>query len=197
MSILLSLFGNGVLGSLFGSLFSWLNKREEIKQQQAQFTHDENMLKAQNEQALALATKQIEGVKEAGEQAVAGKEADAFTASQVAANAPAAQLIVSTSIWLNIAQFIRVIVSVFKELMRPIITCYVLGLATYFGYNIGLIVQGLKAFDNAALFALYGQVIGEVFFLTNLAVSWWFGARGSSPRFSFSQAKQITQSATK
>lgn len=179
MSLLLSLFGNGVLGSLFGSLFAWLNKREEIKEKQVQNDHDEKMLGLQNAQALALADKQIQGVKEAGEQAVAGKEADAFTASQVAANQPDAP---SASLWLNICSSI-------KGLMRPLITCYVLAISTYFGYNVGLLVQGLKAFDNTALFALYAQVINEVFFLTNLAVSWWFGARGSSARIPFFSSK--------
>lgn len=137
------------------------------------------MLTAQNIQALALADKARAQTQTAGEQAVASKEADAFVASQSAATISETT---SNSIWVNVSTFIRGVI-------RPLITSYLLAIATYFGYNVGLLVQGLKAFDNAALFTLYAQVINEVFFLTNLAVSWWFGARGSSPRNPFITSK--------
>ena len=174
MGSLISLFGSSAFGALFGSLFSWLNKREERAELAEKNAHEEKMQGIANTQALALASKAIEGTVVAGEQVVAAKEADAFVASQQSA------FQATTSHAVEIA----------RGLMRPLITCYVLGVATYFAYNISALVGGLKTLDPAATFALYGNIIDEIFFLANLCVSWWFGARGSSKRVTQVAANQ-------
>lgn len=145
----------GFLGSgAFGSIVGAFFGFLNRKGDQA---HAQAMAALSNEQALALADKAREQVSEAGRQVVAATEASAFVESQKAA----------------IEQW---------RWVRPVLTCYLVGVMTYLAIGISSIVGGLDAFDKTAMFALYSEVVGQVFFLVNLAVSWWFGARGSSPR---------------
>lgn len=164
MSALLSLFGSSAFGALFGSLFAWLNRREERAEQALKFQHDEKMAELQTQKELSLADKKMEAVRVEGEQVVAAKEVDAFTASQASAFMPTSSHLIE----------------VVRGAMRPLITMYILTVATYFAYNVSGLVGGMQALNTAALFELYATIINEIFFLANLCVSWWFGARGSS-----------------
>lgn len=166
MTALLSFLGSGAFGSIVGAMFAWLNKRAEIVAQKNKFEHDRDMAKLANDQALAVADKARAQTREVGEQAVAGEEAKAFTASQIAANQK------PETAWME----------VIMGCVRPLITLYLLVLGTLLASEISGLVGGLNAFDQKELFGLYAGVIDQVFFLLNLTISWWFGARGSSPR---------------
>lgn len=122
--------------------------------------HDEQMLGLQNQQALALADKAREGVVAAGEQAVAKVEADAFVESQKASGVPISELL--------------------KSWVRTLIVVYLLVLATILTLKVGRLVGGLESLDPKVLIPLYADIIAQVFFLVNLAVSWYFGSRGTS-----------------
>lgn len=122
--------------------------------------HDEAMMNLQNQQALALADKAREGVVAAGEQAVAKVEADAFVESQKVTGVPISELL--------------------KSWVRTGIVCYLLILATILTLKVGRLVGGLESLDPKVLIPLYADIIAQVFFLVNLAVSWYFGSRGTS-----------------
>jgi len=160
MGALLSILSSGAFGAAIGALFQWLNRKAELQAKQAEYKHDEAMMGLQNQQALALADKAREQVVAAGEQAVAKVEADAFTESQKSSGVPFSEMI--------------------KSWVRAGTMCYLLLFGTYLAINIGRLVGGLDSLDPKILIPLYADIICQVFFLINLAVSWYFGARGTS-----------------
>lgn len=160
MSAILSVLGSGAFGSAIGSLFQWLNRKAEIQAKVAEYKHDEQMATLKNQQDLALADKAREQVVAAGEQAVAKVEADAFVESQKATGVPISEIL--------------------KSWVRTGIVCYLLILATFLAAKVGRLVGGLDTLDPKVLMPLYADIICQVFFLVNLAVSWYFGARGTS-----------------
>ena len=160
MTALLSILTSGAFGSALGSLFQWLNRKTEIAAKKMEYDHDERMADLQNQQALALADKAKEQVVAAGEQAVAKVEASAFVESQKAPLTPLSDML--------------------KGWMRASITAYLLVLGTYLAWNIGRLVGGLESLDTEILLPIYTDIIAQVFFLVNLTVSWFFGARGTA-----------------
>jgi hypothetical protein len=153
MGTILSILTSGAFGSLFGSLFQWLNRREENQ-------HAEKMAALANQQQLALADKAREGVVAAGEQAVAAIEAGAFSESQKSSFAPIGETI--------------------KSWVRAAVVGYLLLLATFLAAKVGRLVGGLESLDPGILIPMYSEIIAQVFFLTNLSISWYFGARGTA-----------------
>jgi len=160
MTALLSVLTSGAFGSALGSLFQWLNRKTELAAKKMEYDHAEKMADLQNQQALALADKAKEQVVAAGEQAVAKVEASAFVESQKAPLTPLSDML--------------------KSWMRASITAYLLVLGTYLAWNIGRLVGGLESLDTSILIPIYTDIIAQVFFLVNLTVSWFFGARGTA-----------------
>lgn len=119
--------------------------------------HEQAMAQIQNAQQLALADAALKQTAEAGKQVVLAKEAQGFTESQIAAKDQ----------W---------------KWVRPVITFYLLGVATYFSFEISVLVGGMNEMPKDQLLVMYASIIDQIFFLTNLAVSWFFGARGSTAR---------------
>jgi hypothetical protein len=160
MSAILSILGSGAFGSALGSLFQWLNRKAEIQAKAAEYKHAEAMINLQNQQAIALADKAMQQTREAGEQTVAKLEANAFVESQKAPTVPIGEIL--------------------KSWVRTAIVGYLLLLATFLAMKVGRLVGGLESLDTAVLMPLYADIVAQVFFLVNLAVSWYFGARGTS-----------------
>ena len=160
MSAILSILGSGAFGSALGSLFQWLNRKAEIQAKSAEYKHAEAMIDLQNKQAIALADKAMQQTREAGEQTVAKIDADAFVESQKAPTVPIGEIL--------------------KSWVRTAIVAYLLLLATFLAMKVGRLVGGLESLDTAVLMPLYADIVAQVFFLVNLAVSWYFGARGTS-----------------
>ena len=160
MSAILSILGSGAFGSAIGSLFQWLNRKAEIQAKAAEYKHAEAMIEIGNKQAIALADKAMQQTREAGEQTVAKLEADAFVESQKAPTVPIGEIL--------------------KSWVRTAIVGYLLLLATFLAMKVGRLVGGLESLDTAVLMPLYADIVAQVFFLVNLAVSWYFGARGTS-----------------
>ncbi len=67
-----------------------------------------------------------------------------------------------------------------RSMIRPLITTYLLGAVTYFTYHVHTIVNGLDALPVADLVIMYREIIISMLALTNMAVSYWFGSRGTS-----------------
>ena len=166
MGTLVSFLGSSVFGSIIGSVSSWAAHREERLLAAEKYKHEAAMATIQNQQQLALGVQAKEQIVVAGEQAVFKAEADAFTASQVAANqkptSKAAEIIWSA--------------------VRPAITAYLLVIMSILGFQLSKIMGGLEAMPLTEIIALYGFIIHETCALTGLAVAWWFGARGTSKK---------------
>jgi hypothetical protein len=65
----------------------------------------------------------------------------------------------------------------FRALMRPLITIYLLGLATFIAINISAIIGGLESIPVGSLVEMYISIISDILFLTLTAVTWWFASR--------------------
>ena len=63
--------------------------------------------------------------------------------------------------------------------VRPVITFYLLILATYIAYQINTLVGGIETLPMSKLIDLYGQILSAIIYLTITAVTWYFGQRNT------------------
>lgn len=166
-------FSSSGIGALVGLVGSWLTKQEERKNLELTLNHEKVMFQLkstqqqeQNQHELKLAEQNLASVKEAGEQAVELVEASAFVASQQS----------NTSLSNRFAELIR-------GLMRPVITIYLLSIATVIALQINAYMDGAMAqLQQQELMVMYQNTLDKIMFLTTTAVTWWFGSRPSQSR---------------
>lgn len=168
MDALIEIFGGGALGGIVGAIASIFKGAQEAKQKKAEMDHEFKMAELglreqemQGSHELAMADKGIERAKAEGDVAIDIAETGAFRDSIMAG-------MKSTGI---------AFVDAVRGLIRPIITVYMLGLATYIAINISIMVGGFEALERETLMALYSKIIDDVMFLTMAAVLYWFGSR--------------------
>ena len=66
--------------------------------------------------------------------------------------------------------------------MRPLITIYMLGFATWLAVMIYIKSGGFDAMPTEIVAQMLQQVLDDVFFLTTTSVAWWFASRPASKR---------------
>ena len=154
---LLSIFAAPGLGALFGTVGSWLTKREERETLKVDNEHKERMAKINSDNRIAES--KIEG--ELADQKLSGQ---AFLASQEseAVNSGSPRL------------------DGIRKLMRPIITVFLLVIMSIITYQLHTITGGLKSLPADQTIALYRDIIFQILFLVTTAVTWWFGSRPTS-----------------
>lgn len=173
MEALLSILTSTGAGGIIGVVGSWLTKREERKNIQLQFERDVKLAEIRKDEAkieadheLALADKQIERAQVEGSVAIDQAEVEAFTEGLKEQ---------SKTYGIKAVDGIR-------GLMRPLITVYLLVIATLLTLKINQLVGGLDSLEMSELKGIYDNVINQMLFLTATAVTWWFGSRPSSQR---------------
>ena len=173
MEALLSILTSTGAGGIIGVVGSWLTKREERKNIQLQFERDVKLAEIRKDEAkieadheLALADKQIERAQVEGSVAIDQAEIEAFTDGLKEQ---------SKNYGIKVVDGIR-------GLMRPLITVYLLVIATLLTLKINQLVGGLDSLEMSELKGIYDSVINQMLFLTATAVTWWFGSRPSSQR---------------
>ena len=173
MEALLSILTSTGAGGIIGVVGSWLTKREERKNIQLQFERDVKLAEIRKDEAkieadheLALADKQIERAQVEGSVAIDQAEIEAFTDGLKEQ---------SKNYGIKAVDGIR-------GLMRPLITVYLLVIATLLTLKINQLVGGLDSLEMSELKGIYDNVINQMLFLTATAVTWWFGSRPSSQR---------------
>jgi len=173
MEALLSILTSTGAGGIIGVVGSWLTKREERKNIQLQFERDVKLAEIRKDEAkieadheLALADKQIERAQVEGSVAIDQAEIEAFTDGLKEQ---------SKNYGIKVVDGIR-------GLMRPLITVYLLVIATLLTLKINQLVGGLDSLEMSELKGIYDNVINQMLFLTATAVTWWFGSRPSSQR---------------
>jgi len=173
MEALLSILTSTGAGGIIGVVGSWLTKREERKNIQLQFERDVKLAEIRKDEAkieadheLAIADKQIERSEVEGSIAVGQAELGAFTEGLKEQD---------KTYGIKLVDGIR-------GLMRPIITVYLLIIATLLTLKINQLVGGLDSLEMSHLKDIYDSVIDQMLFLTATAVTWWCGSRPSSQR---------------
>ncbi len=173
MTFLADIFASSGLGAIVGLLGSWLTKREERRNLELKLTHETKMADIRKEEAafefsheLAMADKQVERAEVEGQIARDVEEMAAFR------DGLKEQQMVYKIKW----------VDAIRGLMRPVITVYLLLLATIITLRIGSWTGGLQSLDAHVMTTLYSDTIAQILFLVTTAVTWWFGSRPSSER---------------
>lgn len=173
MSLLADIFASSGLGALVGLLGSWLTKREERRNTQIKLAHEAKMADIRKEEAaiestheLAMADKQMERAQVEGGISLGMAEMSAFTEGLKE------QQMMYKIKW----------VDTIRGLMRPAITIYLLILASFVTWKVGIHTGELAALDAQAMSDLYADTIGQIFFLVTTAVTWWFGSRPGGTR---------------
>lgn len=173
MTFLADIFASSGLGAIVGLLGSWLTKREERRNLQLKLTHEREMADIRKQEAafefeheLAMADKQVERAE------VEGRIADDIATTDAFRESLKEQQLKYGIDWVDAV----------RGMMRPLITVYLLVLATFVTIKIGKFSGGLAGLDRELMNTLYSDTITQIFFLVTTAITWWFGSRPSSQR---------------
>ena len=170
---IISVLTSGAAGGIVGTVGSLFKKRQERKTLEVQNKHELAMAElglkereAEAKYAAEAAAQERQMVQIEGDQAIEVAHIGAFEASQKAA--------------LEISSHVPRWVNGIRALMRPAITLALLvfqGVIMYYG------IESEEAF-RAAVVEGDGMLttLSSLSFLTNMAVSWWFGSRSSSAK---------------
>ena len=153
MDFLLTLVSSTGFGSMLGMVGGIFQKYQELKLVALQNDFKLNMLKATTDAKLQLADKQIEATEVQGEVDVNKVDAEAFKESMKLAKDHG---------W-----------------VRPFLTVYLVGLATYITYLVWGMADGLKGLPPQMVLQLVQIVTLQVLVLASIAVGWWFANRTS------------------
>ena len=155
LETLISLVASPAVGAGFGFLGSFFTKREERKNLELTFKHEQSM-------ATINADNRRKELTLEGDNAERKLDAESFFASQKYGNQG------SNGKWLSV--------------FRPLIAMYLITIATYMTYQINSIVGGLTSLPASDLFLLYKSLIDTFMFLLTTSVTWLYGSRPSSKR---------------
>ena len=166
LGFIADIFTSSGLGGLIGGVTSLLIKREERKERQQDQLHEIRLTKLslaeqklEQSHELAVINKKIDKAEVEGEIKIEGKEVDAFIASQN--NQPTGGGL---------------------RWVRPIITFYLLVMATAISIRVFAVTGGIEGLSVEKQAEMLLQIIDSIMFLATLSVSWWFAARGTSSR---------------
>lgn len=165
-----SLLASSGFGTIIGIAGSWLQKREDRKILELSHKHEIEIasLKQKADQSkfdcnIKLADKGIERSKIEGE---------------IKENLDFSQGFVASMKTMDTISGSKVVDGI-RSLMRPILSVYLLTIATILTLSVGKLVGGMKSIPETVLLDLYKSVIFEIIFMTSVAVTWWFGSRPS------------------
>lgn len=169
LDALLSIFTGGATGGIVGAGAAYMTKKLELKSLELAQNHEVIMgeqsiqeLQLEQSHQLLVVDKEIDLAETEGEIATDLKETEGWIETLKSQSKPSGNSKVDA----------------IRSLMRPVITTYFLVVSSYLTYNIATLVGGLKVMPIAELVTMYTMIITQVFFLTNMTVSWWFGSRG-------------------
>jgi len=171
--LILSVLTSSGFGAITGLVGSFLTKNEERKSDKQKLDHDLEMAKIRKEEAqlefnheLAMADKQIERAQTEGQIQTDIAEVSAFAKSLDE------QKKTYGIKW----------VDAIRGIMRPLITFYLLGIATFVVVEIWGLSGGLNQIPGEEISSMFKDVISNIMFLVTTAVTWWFGSRPSQPK---------------
>jgi len=175
LETILGVLASPGLGAITGLFGGWMTKRENRKNKEMEFAHEEKMANIDKERdaadhahdialldkksELSLTEGQIEAdlIETKGDIEVDKSAADAFALSQVS-KIPAMEYV--------------------KAAVRPTITAILLYYAWDIYATLTELTGGLDKIDKAILVDLYVYVIHAIIYLAVTAVMWWFASRG-------------------
>jgi len=165
LTAILGIFTSSGLGALIGMLGSWLTKREEAKTLAMKYEYELKMSDLRIKEREMESKLQIQKVEAEG--AIQKDIVD----SQAFIESLKEQSKVYGIKWLD----------ALRGAIRPLLTVYILGVATYLTVEISRLVGGIQGgIPTSDLVVIYNKIITEIFFLATTAFTWWYGSRPSS-----------------
>ena len=166
LATITALLSSSGLGAILGVAGSWLTKREERALAKDRFKHEEAMS--------ALAIQELEKESELNIQMA---EVEGAIAADIQAGEAFQESLKEQSMTYG-SRFVNSV----RGLMRPGITIFLLGVATWLTVNVYQLAGGLEAMPEQQVMDLFTEIVAQILFLTTTAVTWWFGSRPSSKR---------------
>lgn len=184
------LFGGitGLLGNAITSFFKYKNAKME-------YEHKEKMVKLETEAMLEEAKAQISIAKARIEGEVELAEVEAYKEGIISGKEKFfgeqwIDRMLDSDGWASyilkpVATLLAIcfaFIDLLRGLMRPVLTLYLTGMATYITYLAWKIleIKGLQALSVADAVNIYNDVISTVIYLAVSAITWWFGDRSMS-----------------
>jgi uncharacterized membrane protein len=173
LELITSLFASSGFGAIIGGIGAWITRREERKNLEAKYEYD-----------LKMANIRIEELKleQAHELAVADKNIQRAEVEGTIQRDLADTMAFKDSLSVNLKSYGSPIIDGIIGLMRPIITIYLLVVASFIVWQINTLAGGLQGLQTKELLPIYKETIAQIIFLSTTAVTWWFGSRPSSMR---------------
>jgi len=170
--MLASVFSGGITG-IFGSI---AQKVGDYFQQKQEYAHDEkmremDMQEIQLEKDAAIA--KTEAMSEAQQDMQAVKNEGAAWEQSYKHDSRAyatGELTDGQRSWM-------VVVDVLRGAIRPLLTMYLAGVATYMVVRMNSIVGGMDNINPAQVEKLWWQVTITVLYIASTSITWWFGSR--------------------
>lgn len=166
-----SIFSGGLTG-IFGSL---VQKVGDYFQQKQEYAHETKMreldlkeLEAEKEASIAKTEAQSEAQQSIQR---TENEGEAWRRSYKHDSRAYAEDLTAGQNWL------MVVVDTFRGLIRPLLTLYLAGVATYMVVKMNALVGGLESMNIDKVHELWWQVTITVLYIASTAVTWWFGSR--------------------
>ena len=190
---------SGGLTGLIGTIWSSYNNRKlknlEILEKEKERAHEISLIKAETEAMKSEAEAQIKitGAKIAGQTELA--EIEGFKISQGQGSSKIFQSVfmeelfqVKGKLGFIAVPFGIILIFIFglsdslKEMARPLITAYLLGISTWITIKSWVLLTGLDiaALNPETAARILSDNINIVLYLTVTSVTWWFGDRMAS-----------------
>lgn len=167
LEAIIGIFSSSGVAGITGLVAGHLAKIEERKKVALENTHERGMAiltlkETRLEQAheLLVFGKTIDKAEVEGEIEIESKEVDAFIKSQKANTEGSGAI----------------------RWVRPVIAFYLLILSTFVAIKVFQVTGGVDSLSEPLQADLLIEVIDYTFYLTTLAVGWFFGARGASKK---------------
>jgi hypothetical protein len=181
---------SGLIGNGLNTFFSYKTKKLECEYEIKKLDKEKEIMVAEAQAQIEVDKAKIEGEVELADSAAfveslkAEQQADLFHQDYMN------KLFTMEGKWKPVGEMVGFVlitvfgfVDVFRRMMRPTLTAYLLGASTWVTYLcwdvITKIGQG-KAFTPTEASNLWSQVIATVLYLTVTCVSWWFADRRSA-----------------
>jgi Flp pilus assembly protein TadB len=190
LDTVLNIIGSAAGGSLIGLIGTFIKGRDERKERDAQRAHDlalrdldreEMQLEAElamkrTEAEIAGKLKTLDMEGQISRDIEASKlQAVSYESDQASYSKGATKML--RGFFGGLAAFMLVCVDVFRGVMRPGITSYLLVIESLIAWQLYLLLNSFTALDSAEALILFTTIINSIVFLTSTSVTWWFGSR--------------------
>lgn len=191
----LSIFGSAAGGGFLGLIGTAFKGWQEFKDRQAQREHEQKMrvldqdeMRLENELAIKATEAEYNGkidlknIEQVISEDLNATELRRESYKHDQATYSKGALNKLSGFFGDLFLGLLVLVDVFRGIMRPGITTYLLIIESYIAWYLYQLVIKLDLMSSTQAVDLLTQVVMSIVFLTSTAITWWFGSRPNQQR---------------